>query len=44
MDFEWDEAKNQQNIDKHGIDFQDAHLIFEKPFLTSPNARKEYGE
>ena len=43
MDFEWDEAKNQQNIDKHGIDFQDAHL-FEKPFLMSPDARKEYGE
>ena len=44
MDFEWDEAKNQQNIAKHGIDFQDAQLVFEKPFLISLDARREYGE
>jgi len=44
MDFEWDEAKNQPNIAKHGIDFQDAQRIFEKPFLTTPDARREYGE
>jgi uncharacterized DUF497 family protein len=44
MDFEWDEAKNQQNIAKHGIDFQDAQRIFEKPFLISLDARREYGE
>jgi uncharacterized DUF497 family protein len=32
MELEWDEAKNQQNIGKHGIDFQDAQLVFERPF------------
>ena len=29
MIYEWDEAKRQINIDKHGIDFLDADLIFE---------------
>lgn len=27
--FEWDENKRQSNIDKHGIDFEDAIQIFE---------------
>jgi uncharacterized DUF497 family protein len=27
--FEWDENKKQSNIDKHGIDFDDAIQIFE---------------
>ena len=44
MDFEWDEAKNQQNIAKDGIDFQDAQRIFERPFLIRPDVRREYGE
>jgi uncharacterized DUF497 family protein len=28
MEFEWDEAKNRLNIEKHGIDFSDAVAIF----------------
>lgn len=28
MIFEWDEDKEQKNIDKHGIDFSTAALIF----------------
>jgi len=44
MDFEWDEAKNQQNIAKDGIDFQDAQRIFERPFLIRPDVRREYVE
>ncbi len=28
MRFEWDEAKNQANIRKHGIDFSNAKEIF----------------
>jgi hypothetical protein len=28
MRFEWDEAKNQANIRKHGIDFRDAVYVF----------------
>ena len=44
MEFEWDEAKNQQNIAKHGIDFADARRIFDKPALLRPDDRKDYGE
>jgi uncharacterized DUF497 family protein len=33
-DFEWDEAKRSSNLDKHGIDFEDAILVFERPFLV----------
>lgn len=29
MKFEWDEEKNQKNIRKHGIAFEDAILVFE---------------
>ena len=28
MLFEWDEDKNQKNIEKHGIDFNDAAMVF----------------
>lgn len=28
MNFEWDESKNQKNILKHGIDFEDAAKVF----------------
>jgi uncharacterized DUF497 family protein len=31
MDFEWDEAKNQANSKKHGIDFETAILCWEDP-------------
>jgi uncharacterized DUF497 family protein len=26
---EWDEAKRQKNLEKHGLDFLDARLIFD---------------
>lgn len=26
--FEWDDVKNQRNIEKHGIDFDDAIAVF----------------
>jgi uncharacterized protein len=44
MDFEWDEAKNQQNIAKHGIDFENAKHIFDKPVLLRLDDRRNYGE
>jgi len=31
MDFEWDEAKNQINIRKHGVSFPHAQLAFGDP-------------
>ena len=28
LTFDWDEAKNQENIKKHGVSFQEASTIF----------------
>jgi len=44
MEFEWDEAKNQTNIRKHGIGFDTAKRIFEGTVATSPDRRRDYGE
>ena len=44
MKFEWDERKNQSNIAKHGIDFNDSKFIFEKPLLLRTDDRKNYKE
>ena len=32
--FEWDPAKNQRNIEKHGISFYDAVQVFEGEYLS----------
>ena len=29
--YEWDEAKREANLSKHGLDFVDAHLVYENP-------------
>ncbi len=44
MEFEWDNEKNKRNIEKHGIDFADAALIFDHPLLEYEYVRKDYGE
>ena len=44
MAFEWDVAKNQTNIRKHGVSFETAQRIFEGPVLTWFDDRKDYGE
>jgi uncharacterized DUF497 family protein len=45
MEFEWDEDKNQSNITKHGIDFQQAKRVFKDPnVLTYEDARFNYQE
>ena len=43
MQFEWDENKRQQNIDKHGIDFIDIEVLFDdSPYiLKSPQSHTE---
>ncbi|MFM7458895.1 MAG: BrnT family toxin [bacterium] len=43
MIFEWDEAKNRINIEKHGIGFEEAKLLFEMPHLRS-FTRHDHGE
>ncbi len=42
--FTWDEAKRQENLDKHGIDFADAEEIFAGHTLTAEDTREAYGE
>ncbi|MDE3186589.1 MAG: BrnT family toxin [Acidobacteriota bacterium] len=27
----WDEAKRKANLEKHGLDFKDAHLVYDNP-------------
>lgn len=44
MNFEWDESKNQANILKHGIDFNDVPDIFQHPMLALLDERADYGE
>ena len=44
MRFEWDEAKNEINIRKHGIDFADVKDMFNHPMLTLLDDREDYGE
>lgn len=45
MQFEWDYFKNKTNFDKHGIDFNDAKVIFnDENRKTSLDLRKNYGE
>ena len=29
--FVWDEAKRRSNLEKHGLDFKDAHLVYDNP-------------
>jgi uncharacterized protein len=35
MDFEWDEAKANSNLRKHGVDFADAVGVFDDPLALS---------
>ena len=45
MEFEWDKNKNDSNIEKHGIDFNDAKDIFnDEKRKISPDLRIDYGE
>lgn len=29
--FVWDETKRKSNLKKHGLDFKDAHLVYDNP-------------
>ena len=44
MKFECDKNKNEANIQRHGIDFHDAALIFKAPVLVKADTRKDYRE
>ncbi|MBD2250149.1 BrnT family toxin [Nostoc parmelioides] len=44
MRFEWDEAKNLENIRKHEIDFADVPEMFESSMFVELDDRFDYGE
>ena len=44
MSFEWDDAKQQSNLQKHGVDFLDAVRIYSNPVLERTDSRKDYDE
>jgi uncharacterized protein len=42
---EWDESKNQRNIEKHGIAFEDVLSVFaNRNALALEDKRRDYGE
>ena len=45
MEFEWEDYKADENLQKHGIDFLDATCIFLDPHrLDVEDDREDYGE
>jgi len=44
MRFIWDERKRRTNLRDHGLDFRDAHKVFEGLTLTYEDDRFLYGE
>ena len=44
MRFEWDDAKRQSNLLKHGFDFVGIEEVFEGDTVTILDDRFEYGE
>lgn len=44
MEFEWDEAKHQSNLERHGLDFEDAGLVFTDEAYVIEDTRQDYGE
>lgn len=44
MKFTWHEEKRQINLNKHGLDFNLAHKVFEGDTFTFEDDRCDYGE
>ena len=44
MELEWDEAKREDNLAKHGLDFAIALELFADYFMERLDARHDYGE
>jgi len=44
MKFEWDDDKNRQNIEKHGLSFRQAAKIFDGFTISRVDDRQDYGE
>jgi len=44
MKVEWDEAKRESNLHKHGVDFADLEPLFQGDTVTVLDDRFDYGE
>jgi hypothetical protein len=44
MKMEWDEEKCVENLEKHGLSFEDAWQVFSGDTITIPDDRYDYGE
>lgn len=44
MQFEWDDGKNEANIEKHGFELGQAEPIFDGPIFSFVDLREDYGE
>ncbi|MBL8248614.1 MAG: BrnT family toxin [Candidatus Competibacter sp.] len=44
MNFTWNETKRQSNLQKHGLDFADAEIVFSGETFTFEDDRFAYGE
>lgn len=44
MEFSWDPAKSEENLQLRGFDFAFASLIFRGPTLEQEDRRQDYGE
>jgi uncharacterized DUF497 family protein len=38
--YSWNEAKRQQNLSKHGLDFLDADLVLESPYRLEVDSER----
>jgi uncharacterized DUF497 family protein len=44
MKFEWDENKRRTNLERHGLDFEDAYRVFTEEAYVVEDTRENYGE
>ena len=44
MGYEWDEAKRQSNLRRHGVDFIDMYPLFDGDISERIDDRFDYGE
>ena len=42
--FEWDEAKSNENLSRHGLSFEDAETVFSGRCVSFEDDRFDYGE
>jgi uncharacterized DUF497 family protein len=40
----WDERKRQDNLRRHGLDFEGCEAVFDHPIVTIEDVRQAYGE